>query len=379
VVALVTEKTRDLVLPMAFGDRKSSQSLAATLALQRTAATHGFTADSIGYIDLVGFARAFVGDSSELANEISKRLGIVVSEKACITEIPGLADPVPRIAFGTYSMDERRASVGIVVEMRKDIARAFAGMRSSVPGLDPRSTRGAKMSFGVGIDVGALLPFLSEKLRAIVAKPYRCSHLTSLNEGADDAARSLSGLVGKPLSTIRGINVILHELKLVGGVPSSIKAIGFLGTDDPAQLLAIIRMYAGPSIPELKPGAAPVRVPIPGLGAGMLGDVFIASAPTGLGVSIGYPDGGPLVTILGASPAKEQPLLYSRIDPTFAGQMAALQDDEYGEIAAMSPKLAKALRDIDRAQYSHMESMTFSAETTERGIVTRIDIGYRPR
>jgi hypothetical protein len=76
VATVVTPTTRDIVLPLAFGDRKPEQSLADTGDLQSLARTHGFANFTVGYLDLVGAARALVGDSGPVANQVSQALGI---------------------------------------------------------------------------------------------------------------------------------------------------------------------------------------------------------------------------------------------------------------------------------------------------------------
>jgi hypothetical protein len=377
VVAVVTPATRDLVLPMAFGRIRPDQSLADTAELQRLAAAHRFAPYTVGYVDLVGLARAIVGDSSEVSNRVAKALGLDRGGPACATEIPSLADAVPRLAFGMYEIDERAASLGVVLEMRKDVARAFEAIAGSVPGLDGESTRGARFSLGLGLDVGGLLALLSERLGAIVQTPYRCSHLAGVNRLAQSLLPSLAELATTPFATLRGVNVIVHDIAVTGGLPSSIQALAFLATDDPSAVLAALAGQLGASVPAVAPGAPPVEVA--GLGSGLLGGVFVAATATAIGVSVGIARGGPLANIL-AAPARrdEPPVLYSRFDPRFLAELQA-DSPSHDAIAVASPELAEILRSIDREQYDDTESMTFSAVITELGLIGRADVTYRTR
>jgi DUF438 domain-containing protein len=66
------------------------------------------------------------------------------------------------------------------------------------------------------------------------------------------------------------------------------------------------------------------------------------------------------------------------MDPSFLTEMQLLTgSDEHWEVEQADPQLAEILRAIDRAEYAHMESMTLSAQVTERGIEARADIVYK--
>lgn len=369
----------DRVLPMVIGDRLPEQSLADTGDLNELAAEYKFSNYSVGYLDLVRLAETFVGAGSPVANRITEAMGIRMSHPACQKEIPALVAAVPRVVFGTYEIGDRNASGALVLEMRRDVAAAFEGMRSSVPGLsDGGVGQTARVSFGVGIDVAALLSFASETLEGLAKTRYQCPELSFASTYALQMKQSVDAIAASPFGTMRGANVILEELVMTEGRPSKVEAVAFLGSNEPMAMIGFAASQLGVKFPLIRAGDAPVRLPIPGFGAGILGDVFVAASDTALGVSIGTSSTGRLTELLAAVPAANPPLAFSRMDPSFIAEMQTVTGaDEHFEVQQADPELAEILRAIDRAEYAHMESMTISAHITERGIEARADVVYK--
>lgn len=378
VGTLVPKQMLNYVLPLVIGDEEPEQSLADTGDLAELAAQYKFSNYSVGYVDLFNLAQTLVGGGSSLANQLTLALEIDMTHPACQKELPALLSPIPRIVFGAYEIGDKQASGGVIFEMRRDIAMALRGMRASVPGMNDKGVgQSAKMSFGVGIDVSALLSFASEKLGALSRDDHKCPQLAQAASAAAQIKQSIDNFSASPFGNLHGANLILDELSMLGGIPTKLEAVLFLGSSQPVEMIAFAASQFGIAPPLLEPGGEPQRLKLPGMGDAF-GPVFVAVSEGALGLSIGSGTQNRMAELLAAPPAADPPLVFSRMDPNFIGEMQATSGKKDNvDIAKLDPELAELMAEIDRAEYAHMEGMTISAKITERGIEARADIDYK--
>jgi len=228
VAGLAPAAQKDRVLGLLLGSERPERHLGNSEGFRQMLAEHGLARISAGFVDARIIAEAFLGEGDPLNKEILAAIAPDTAARwpglddTCKQEIRSLVALAPRMVFGTEQMDGDGFAGKIVVELRRDLAQELMTMRTTVPGLDIESLRGAVFALGAGFDMERALTFAEGKATAIQSAPYRCAALHKLNELAADAVTELRG-VDVEARKVRGFAVVTDELKLVGIVPTDFR------------------------------------------------------------------------------------------------------------------------------------------------------------
>lgn len=378
VVAAVADGTRDAVLPLAFGITRPRRSLADTGALRQVLAAYHLTPrGAAGYVDLVAIAEQAMGGGHGVAAEVARALALGSSDQACRDEIPDLLEMAPRLVFGTRELSSRAVSAALVLELRPDIARALSETRAAVPGLSVAYTRGAKLAVGAGLSLRRFGAFAVAQARELAKRKFRCSALAKLPARAGRAASMLAALTSPPLSAVTGAVIVMRAGDFSKPLPTGLRGVTILGTDDPQQLLKLVAK-AVPALAAVpvKTGGPPVPLATPA--TAFLGPIHLAATDSAIGFSVGAGADKQLASVLAAPPNTASPLFLMRFDTSFLRAMKRRHPDHnVSRVATVDPELAQALRAVDNDAAIYASGL-MTADLDRAGIVVNVTLLYRP-
>ncbi|HWM87804.1 MAG TPA: hypothetical protein VNO33_18245 [Kofleriaceae bacterium] len=356
VIALLPPAQRAAWLPLLFGQRRPERSLAGDNRLAELAAAHGLSPVGLGYADIGAMAGGLGGPMAA----------------PCHEELKQLAASVPRIAVGLTAASATEMRAHSVVETSPDVARALMSLGGELP-ASAATAAAAPFEITAGVDMGALITWLSGSFGRIAASPFRCPALDWINH----LARSQGGVLRKAsrtLAGVRGARLAVREIE--GLVSGTTDFFLLLGSDRPAEVLGRLAPALGARAPSIQPGDPAVEL-ASSLGAGF-GKVHVALGPRAVALAVGT-DGSELAGMVGAAPAPQLPLVSMRVDPQAVApllRMGVSAGDP--RIAALDRELARNLAEIEVLDLERFDDLTLTVRATARGIEVDLD-GRYPR
>ncbi|MEM6992904.1 MAG: hypothetical protein AAF721_20480 [Myxococcota bacterium] len=268
IVALLPpgEIQRDL-LPLVFGQRLPERSLADTGGLAVMRKRHGLDRSASGYVDLQVLVSTFVGRGSPLNLRIARAFGAVGSnpDPVCTDELLRLVGGTPRLVAGFEHAANEEIVFSTTLEMTDPLARRLATFPAAIPVATP--PRGnALASFGVGLDLGAVLSAARVFGDVVADEPFRCEDFTFLNGVASGVEMAVNIMPGA-IFDVSGLAWSIHDLD-----PSDdnrVDGVVVVDVGDPPAVLAA----AAATWPGFRPERLRRRRPVP------LRKLFDADAP----------------------------------------------------------------------------------------------------
>ncbi len=197
----------------------------------------------------------------EPSGEDIKRLRQVLRTPACHKDVVSMASVFPRSVNGyrEYKVNQRPMKFNFVTITEVDNEELLTDLKS-LRGFVSNELRAlpqnSMLGLGIGVDMGALLPFLTKTLQSIGAAEYTCEPLVRVQSVVREysgqitmGAAAISGMV----SSIKGASVSLYELDVTrSSETNEIELTGLdvlvsLSTENPSTLL----MMAAGLLPPL--------------------------------------------------------------------------------------------------------------------------------
>ena len=238
----------------------------------------------------------------------------------CRREIASMAAKVPRIVAGYTKVSASQFDWKATIALEPQLASALTQVPVAVPGVGSAPTQ--ELELGFGIDFQKLAAVIRTQTQAITAAPYECAQLESLNAGAKDAPKILSGLY-MTAPFLNGAHFSGQLPKLDWETLSANKDIGNLALDaslwvsspDPRGVLGMVQGWL-PEIRklQLEVGEAPKRIDLEAaqlsesLGAN---PVWFITNESGIGLALGNDSLHTLEQSLAATPLKT-PAVFSQ-------------------------------------------------------------------
>jgi hypothetical protein len=205
---------------------------------------------------------------------------------ACVAEIHGILDNMPRLTAGVTELDEQAIAYRYRLETPATLATELLELVSRVPQADPLSLR--LLEFAFGMRFGAARDFLRAKAEAITAEPYACEQLQDLNEAAANTLARLEQPMPPFVNNFRGVRVSLSRFTLEhSSLPADATGHLALHVEQPEMFVGMAQMFL-PDLSELAiaAGDPPVRLPETLLPAGGL-VAFAAMSADAIGLALG--------------------------------------------------------------------------------------------
>lgn len=310
IVGIMPANARDQVLPLLLGVQRPEHSVASTGALSKLVDKYQLSGVFPGYIDTQALVRMLSGRGSPVATATLAAAGAdlsSVSTPACQKELDGLAEIAPRVVFDYTRLSPPLFESRFVLELRSDIARDLAGVQLPVHGLGDPAAQRHLFAMGVGLDLDKLLGWIAGKTKGVVAAPYQCPALASVNQAMTSFDRELATMrAALPAfaAGFRGLTVVLRDLQIEGDAPSG-AGYAAVGVAQPMALLDMARGYM-PELADVKvqPGGAPVTV---ATGQPGMDPVHLTVQGSWLGAAVGKGMADEMVAALRATPSDKGP------------------------------------------------------------------------
>ena len=300
-------------------------------------ATHGFTEQMAGYVDVVTLAAALpAGDAGD---------------RACAEALEKAAAGAPRMALGYTEASASRVTTRWVIELSEEAAKDLAQWPVAVPGLG----RGdGVFSLGFGFDLSKTAKAASELGQSPTLAACGVGEQASDPASLAQATTMLT-LAGGP----RGLNVVLDAFPEIrpGEIPK-LQGAAIAVLDNPEMALGMMSMLA-PQVGQLKLDGEPMDLAVPGAGGGQ--PIAVAASGNTLVAAVGPDRAARARAALSAAPSADGTVfsLTSSVADLMAytTQMAATAAQ-----AASDPKIAEQVR--LQVQMSEAYGKLFGSSTT---------------
>ncbi|MEO0616788.1 MAG: hypothetical protein AAFY69_11715 [Pseudomonadota bacterium] len=366
VIALAPASLDDDTLGELVGATKPSQSIADGGALTALADKYSYVAQGLGFIDLEAIAGVFLDGPTGLDAKLLEATGAELPELTdeCRAEIRGLTKIAPRLTLGYQRLDTEIFEMLLVMELRSDLAQALQPVATNVPGLNDPGT--GMMKFALAMDLKALRGFVEAQVEKIMAQPYECAELGTLNMGAMQAQEALSQPLPPIAYNFKGLVFDINNIDGIDfdnpGMPEELDLSVLLAFDNVSALLQMGQMFLPPlAMVEIAPDGEPVAIPQEML-QGYPSDVFAAMSDNLLSFSTGgsnsearakamvaeSADGEPAVMAMSVDMAAYMGFI-SDIQQSAIDDIAAEAADSDNEDAAAAARLAEVSMESNQA------------------------------
>jgi len=370
VAGMAPAALKDRVFALLLGNERPARHLGNSEGFQALLTEYDLARLSAGFVDSRVIAEAFLGEGDALNKDTLAALAPEVAARwpelgaTCKQEIRSLVALSPRVVFGTEQMDADGYAGKFVVELRRDIAQELMTMRTTVPGLDIESTRGAVFALGAGFDVERALNFALARATAIQAAPYRCPALADINKGADDVITEIKGAEPE-VWKLRGFATVVDDIKLAGMVPTEIRGfMSFAYTDTKTLVNKLGPLIKQPladdgTVTALPDGTIP-----------FLNNMHYGMQPGRGGVvAIGNDSQARAASLLRFSPPADPPLLVVVYD---MGRLGEIMKQVLDSLGTQKEDMA-----IVTDFYQAMGAITYDARASERGVEIHTQMGMK--
>ncbi|MEE8585718.1 MAG: hypothetical protein V3T83_12805 [Acidobacteriota bacterium] len=361
------------LLPVVFGSKKPSPSLAESRRLHEIVRENGYLPYGAGYIDIRRSAEILLGESADEYTKLLQTLGpggLEIGE-ACKKEALQVTEAWPMAHLGYTEMTPGRMGFKGVLQTSPELAKQLQGLVDQVPGIGTADD--GIFSWGVSLNVAALRDFVAGRAESFRNNPYECKQLSELS-GMFNKLESALNEAPPPLFALglRGLRTVIQSLDFdfESSAPRDLKGYAVVHLDNPSvafQLMqAAVPGFAGLN---LEPNGEPVALPA-GLLPPSMPEALIVMTQDALAVSVGAGNLESLQAALRADTLQPTPLLslgyrLSEFMTVIREQMEAqaAESNDPAKIAE-TQQLLKIL-----GLYDYLKSFIFNLSFTDEGVV----------
>jgi len=344
-------ETADIYLPYLLGAQKPAENLLQTKALQGLVKKYDYKPYFLGFVDIERVVQMLIapqpGLNEDIASRIDKNRTLDLSP-ACLSEFRGMASSYPRLVMGYDEWSKTGFSGRAGLEMTNGMGTKLAATKSNIPAATSAYSKDAVASFGLGVDMGKFMEFLTNEAANVRNAPYQCDKLAELNSSADQIGAGLMMASGM-ISDVKGVNAILKSVNVGGeseeptapdgsytaAVTDNFTGAVVVSAIDSTNLLNTLKMLV-PDLASLviKTDGTAVQVPaMPSLGMPP-GNYFIAMTPTQIGISAGQTAADDATELAKAAPSVT-PWISLRYNPALLMTAMGTATGEYDELSGL--------------------------------------------
>ncbi len=292
VLALLPADIPQPMLSEALGQTRPKQSLLESGSLQKLAASKGYMAGSIGYVDLTRFPALLAGGKDPLMHDLMAVEPELAAKlpASCEADLARVAARMPMISTGYTALSNKERTQRTDIALAPDITRAFDGLAVKLPGL--HGTMVAPLDFAMALPVKETRDFWIAQADAVAAKPFTCPSLAWVNTSYAKLNSLMQKAKMPPISDLRGIRLSVDEITMQKGGQGrpGVKARIMIASSNPAGLLAAAQM-ALPMLRDVQINTDGKPVAMPDKLIAMAGGAPIWVAMTDHVLAIAYGDG----------------------------------------------------------------------------------------
>lgn len=276
-------------LAMALGQEKPERSLAQSERLESMQETYGLHPSVIGFLDhrqlVTGLTTENGNRMASMIQALKPQLRDVPDDLAelraegCRNDLTSMVDTWPQTVLGYTALDlsgkPSHMDSLMVVECRdQELLKGLQSLRGFLPDYVRKTDEPAVFSYGIGLNVEKVLPFLTRQWTDLTQKQYSCSFLKDMQHDLRTHHPATLNRALAMAAGVRGIAVTLLSLEMgetdsaAGAMPQDVDALITLSAQNPAALLrtasAMFPPLAAYQIPaDGTPVALPLPLPVP--------------------------------------------------------------------------------------------------------------------
>ena len=369
---LPSELEADL-LPVVFGLKKPSPSLAESGRLHQLVRENGYLPYGAGYIDIRRSAEILLGESADEYTKLLQTLGPgeVEMSEACKKEALQVTETWPMAHAGYTEMTTGRMGFKGVLQTSPGLARQLQGLVSQVPGIGTADD--GILSWGLSLNIAALRDFVASHAESLRNNPYECKQLSELSGMFNQIEKALNE-APPPLFALglRGLRTVIQSLDFdfETSAPRDLTGYAVVHLDNPSVAFQMIQAAAPPFADlNLEPNGQPVALPAGLLPPGMP-EALLVMTQDALAVSVGRGNLESLQAALGADTLQPTPLFslgyrLSEFMHLIREQMEAeaAKSNDPAQIAETQQVLSFL------GIYDYLKSFIFNLSFTDEGLV----------
>jgi hypothetical protein len=266
-VTFNTSLNETALLETAFGLAPVEESLATTNTIDDIIKTHGFSDNSIGYINHQAIVNALTApNESMLGKQIAKLLAKqndkslqVLQTPACQTELPAIAANWPRTVFGMNSLsitdNESTFDMSMVVESHNNaILSALKQLTGFIPSY-VKDIDNTVFAMGIGLDVAQVSPAINAIWNDLQQPSYQCQPLQQIQHSISQQNPAMLGMMASMANGVKGLgfSVLDYSLDETKTEPAlkDLDALVSLSADDPRALFNMVAAFK-PELSQIK-------------------------------------------------------------------------------------------------------------------------------
>ncbi|HUD42469.1 MAG TPA: hypothetical protein VMR06_10810 [Dokdonella sp.] len=353
-------------------DRPES-SLAASGELVALNTAEGYLPYGSGWVDLRRVVALIDRDPgyqafAKLATETPPAL-----DATCRAEAEAIVAHMPRASFGYTALDAGHMTMRSLLELDPALAQSVQALAVPPPGS--ASTARNLLDLSLSVPVLKLKDFVEKQADAILAAPYQCEALASLNGSAADLKAKIGQTVPPPLSDLTGLRISLDRFDWTADKPDFAAKL-LVASGDPATLVSMAQL-AVPALRDvqIRPDGTPVDLVLPPEAASFVEFAQAAMVPQALGIAFGTGSaGGDLGSWIAEPAATDAQLLSFR----YSSRLYGLIGDATKRFAEAMPEEQRAMMDGQVRMYALYEQwfkhFDQRIEATPKGLVFVQDV-----
>ncbi len=272
-------------LAMALGQNKPAKSLAQGGRLKSLKDKYKLHPSVLGYVDhrqlitglttkdgnrMAKMVQALAPQSKDLENHLAE-----LHKEGCRNDLNSIGENWPQTVLGYTALNlktkpSRFDSIMVVESNDKPLLEGLQSLRGFVPDYAHKAAEPAIASYGIGLNVENIAPFLTKQWTEITQKQYNCAFLKEMQQAVKAQNPVVVGMATSMAVGVRGIAFSLLSLTMDKSeaakmpMPKDIDAIISLSAKDPAALLQAVSAMVPPlAALQIPADGTPVKLPLP--------------------------------------------------------------------------------------------------------------------
>ncbi|XOF33973.1 MAG: hypothetical protein ACL93V_01340 [Candidatus Electrothrix sp. YB6] len=285
VVLLDLGVDSDQTLALALGQKKPEKSLAQSGRVEALQKKYQLLPSWISYID---HQQLITGLTTKEGNSLAKMVQVLapqlqgateslaaLQEEGCRNDLTAIGENWPQTVIGYTALDLKAKpshidSLMVVESKDKKLLDGLGSLRGVVPDYVRNSPEPPVFSFGLGLNLDNLMPFLTQRWTEITQKQYSCSFLQEMQAQVKTQQPAVIGAATGMAPGVQGIAFSLLSLTMSSPensgmpMPEKADAVISLAAKDPATLVQMASTMVPPLAElQLPADGTPVQLPLP--------------------------------------------------------------------------------------------------------------------
>jgi len=286
--------------------------------------------------------------------------------EVCVSEIKSMIAKTPRMTAGSTKLTAKQIAMRYELEIQNGLAASLVSLVSDVPAATDDDHL---LSGSLAIKVGKLRNFMLEKADAMVAAPYQCELLQTLNQGASKLVAQLNIPMPPMVNNLMGIRVLIDDLDTSTDIPTG-TGLAAVHIDKPEMLIGMASMLVpGFENLDLANQSEPVKIPadmLPIQGV----NVFALMSDNAIGAAIGEQKAPELSAFMAAEPQDSGIFFSATYDQARQAELQNQLSEKWNTGSDKQPAAARKFAEEVRKSYISMLGRSrVEMRFTEDGLV----------